>query len=475
VLTLVAAVYARPDPGFAYSVVDPGQGNAAVITSNVVPAQQQVVYTAAAVPAATANVITTYAHQPVVYTTNLHAGYVSYFSGACHNNDGQVVPCAGEESFVAPQPVLGGQKIETPVAAAPIDSSPPSQTGIIDVEKREAEADPLYYYNTINPAAYAYAHQPIVYSHAPVVAAAPAPAIVYTAAHIGCMNNEGKHVACIGEPEPVDSRAMPISAMPEAMAPVEAKSSEPIQGEQTALEAAAAAAKDSGIVSVKKRGAEADPLYYTALPYTSPLAVTPNVYAQNPLMYTNPALYKQMVYAQQPIVYQTIAGCRNNEGSIVPCAMGQNYIQALPLLASPAPVMPQMTQGVAPVEEQKSQEPVSAPDSTGTVIDVKKREADGASEAISEPLYYADTYRFPGYTYRAFGDHAVPVAAPQTYTVSAPIVKDITTVPVASTAYVAAPVATVPVAATSYVAPSPIIAAVQPGCRNENGSVVPCA
>jgi len=386
------------------------------------------------------------------------------------------------------------KKIEAPVAAAPVESAPAaaaapaapatSQTGIIDVKKREAEADPLYYYNTINPAAYAYAHQPIIYSQAPVVAAAPAPAIVYTAPHVGCMNNEGKHVACIGEPEPVESKAMPLSAMPEAMAPVEAKSSEPIQGEQTALEAAAAAAKDSGVVSVKKREAEADPLYYTSLPYTSPLAVTPNVYAQNPLMYTNPAMYQQMVYAQpaasvyaqQPIIYQAAAGCRNNQGSLVPCAMGQNYIQALPLMASPAPVIPQMVQGVAPVEQQKSQEAVSAPASTGAVIDVKKREADSASEAISEPLYYGDTYKFPGYTYRAFGDHAIPVAAPQTYTVSAPIVTNVATAPVASTAYVAtAPVATAPVAATSYVAASPIIAAVQPGCRNEMGSAVPCA
>jgi len=201
VLTLVAAVYARPEPGFAYSVVDPGQGNAAVITSNVVAAQQPVVYTAdphaghadhanhaghvvatpnvityaqqplvyttavkadhadhadhaghvaatpnvittyaqqpvvytagvpaattnvvttyaqqpmiytaATVPAATANLITTYAQQPVVYTTDVHAGHVAYFSGACHNNDGQVVPCAGEEGLVAPQPIGGEQK-----------------------------------------------------------------------------------------------------------------------------------------------------------------------------------------------------------------------------------------------------------------------------------------------------------------------------------------------------------------------------
>jgi hypothetical protein len=199
----------------------------------------------------------------------------------------------------------------------------------------------------------------------------------------------------------------------------------------------------AGTVSVTKREAEPQFVYSSVTPYTSTVAVAPSMYSG---VYANP-----LMYAQTPVVYQT-SGCRNSMGSIVPCAMGSSMYYA------PASVVPQAQVSVAPVQQMAAAAPAS-----GTVISVKKREAE------ADTLYYADTYKFPGYTYRAFGD-AAPIAAPTSYTVSAPIVSSVATAPVVapvvSTSYVA------PVISTSYVAPTYVPVT---GCRNEQGSLVPCA
>ena len=226
-----------------------------------------------------------------------------------------------------------------------------------------------------------------------------------------------------------------------------------------------------GVASVAKREAEPEVYLNSVTPYNTPLAVTPNAYYSGMYantyanVYTNP-----LMYAQAPMVYQA-SGCRNNMGSIVPCAMGNSMYSALPLAA--LPVVPQVQASVVPVEQKAA----TVASSSGAIISVKKREAE------ADTLYYADTYKFPGYTYRAFGD-AAPIAAPTSYTVSAPIVKSVATAPVVapvaapvvstyvapvvSTSYVAA----APLAATTYVAAAPVPVA---GCRNEQGSLVPCA
>jgi hypothetical protein len=341
--------------------------------------------------------------------------------------------------------------------------------------------------------------------------------MVYAASPVGCRNNDGKVVACIGEAEPateVVAKSLPAVEVDES---------------KTRLEAAAEAAK---IVAVKKREAEADPqFYYNPMTYTSPLAVTPNVYAQpqtviaqpqtvvaqpqvayaqpqtviaqpqmtyaqpqvayaqpqvtyaqpqtviaqpqvtyaqpqvayaQPQMtYAQPQMVyaqPQMVYAQTPVVYQQGRACHNDMGSVVPCALGDNFI------INPVPNSVIQTQQpvVAPSQDVEVVQAAAAP-SGEAIISVKKR------DTASEPLYYGDTYKFPGYTYRAFGD-VTPVAAPTSYSFSAPIVSNVVATPVAATSYVATPVV-----ANPYVAASPIFAAVQPGCRNEQGSVVPCA
>ena len=215
---------------------------------------------------------------------------------------------------------------------------------------------------------------------------------------------------------------------------------------------------------MKKREAEADPTYYYS-------TVVPS------------QVYNPFVYANVPVVYQA-GGCRNDMGYLVPCAYGNNIVTPFALPA--APVVPQAVVP-ATVEEKAEETPAEAVAAEG-VISVKKREAE--AKAFPDPLYYGDTYGFPGYTYRAYNNIAT-VAVPTRYTVSDPIVKTVgqpvftttydaplTTItktiystPVVSTSYVA------PIAATRFVAPAPVAAAPVPvaGCRNEQGSVVPCA
>ena len=244
-LALAAVVSARPDPGFAYSVVDPGQGYAAAPTNMytsmytaTTPYMNPGVY-ANMYPSMYANMYT--AGMPLVYNP------VVYQVSGCRNNDGMAVPCAGDSSL-AVVPVEQTQRLQQPVAAvapqapaapAAVAPSAPATSGVISVKKREA--DPAYYYNAINPGMYTYAHQPLIYSQTvpavsqpvvysqtvpavsqPVVYSQTVPAIgqplVYSQVApvvysdmFGCRNSDGKVVACIGEPE-TKSEAMPLMA-----------------------------------------------------------------------------------------------------------------------------------------------------------------------------------------------------------------------------------------------------------------------
>lgn len=398
VLALSVAVSARPGPGFAYSVLDPGPGFQAPQTLENKVVAPQMVYTAVAANQVVAPY--TIANQVVapqtVYTTvanqvpNLVYNPVVYQVAACHNNDGQVVPCAGVDTTL--QTVVSVEQRQMPVAIpqAPVAAAPAAvapapqvsaseQTGVISVKKREA--DPLHYFNGFN-AFYGYPSQPLVYSQ-PVVYANP---VIYNA-KVGCRNDAGEVVACIGEPEPVAK----AEAAPEAVS--EARTVE--IPEQTRLEAAAAAAK---IVAVKKR--EAEPVYYhsSVVPYTtSPYVVNPIVYNQ-----------------QTPMLYQASA-CYNAQGLAVPCAQGHSVITPFALAPTVVPAVPQVA--VEPKAEAAPVAEAAAADSG--VISVKKR------EAVSDPLFYADTIgRYPGVINAAW-KVGTPVAVPTSYTVSEPVVKSV--------------------------------------------------
>merc|ERR1711884_352883 len=100
-----------------------------------------------------------------------------------------------------------------------------------------------------------------------------------------------------------------------------------------------------------------------------------------------------LVYHHVPLVYAAVAGCRNNEGSLVPCAHG-----VLPALAPLA---------VAPAA------PAAAEDDA--VVSVEKREATAEAEAEADPeadpwlAYYAAHPYAYGYGYH-YAPHAYSYA-----------------------------------------------------------------
>jgi len=167
-------------------------------------------------------------------------------------------------------------------------------------------------------------------------------------------------------------------------------------------------------------------------------------------------------------------------GYLVPCAYGNDVVTPLALTAA-APVVPQVAEepkaeAVPAVAAPADAAPaVAAPDSA--VISVKKR----ASEASPDTLFYGDTDKFKlGKSFKTAHSVDAYVAVPTSYTVSDPIVKPavaktVVPSPVVSTPYIAS----VPFA-TSYVDPvvaAPVAAAPVPvvQCKNDQGSVVPCA
>merc|ERR1712045_782130 len=111
-----------------------------------------------------------------------------------------------------------------------------------------------------------------------------------------------------------------------------------------------------------------------------------------PLVYHHPLAYHHV-----PLVYAAAAGCRNNEGSLVPCAHG-----VLPALAPLA---------VAPAA------PAAAEDDA--VVSVEKREATAEAEAEADPeadpwlAYYAAHPYAYGYGYH-YAPHAYSYA-PSSY------------------------------------------------------------
>ena len=173
------------------------------------------------------------------------------------------------------------------------------------------------------------------------------------------------------------------------------------------------------------------------------------------------------------MLYQP-AGCHNDMGYLVPCAQGQNVFTPFALTPAAVQAVPQQV-----AVEQKAE---AAPAADSGVISVKKR----ASEAVSDPLYYADTIgRYPGVINAAWQVGA-PVAVPTSYTVSEPVVKSVVaTAPVAKSVVPATYVATAPIVSTTYVAngpistpyiaTAPVAAAPVSGCMNGQGSYVPCA
>merc|ERR1711884_399576 len=104
-----------------------------------------------------------------------------------------------------------------------------------------------------------------------------------------------------------------------------------------------------------------------------------------PLVYHHPLAYHHV-----PLVYAAAAGCRNNEGSVVPCAHG-----VLPALAP-------LAAAAAPAEAAEE-----------AVVSVEKREAEPTAEADAEAdpeadpwLYYHGLgYAAHPYGYGYYGHH----------------------------------------------------------------------
>merc|ERR1712117_762451 len=126
------------------------------------------------------------------------------------------------------------------------------------------------------------------------------------------------------------------------------------------------------VAAYAKAEAEADPGFVYSVGHA------PLVYHRAPL-----------AYHHVPLVYAAAAGCRNNEGSLVPCAHG-----VLPALAPLA---------VAPAA------PAAAEDDA--VVSVEKREATAEAEAEADPwlAYYAAHPYAYGYGYH-YAPHAYSYA-----------------------------------------------------------------
>merc|ERR1711953_1620315 len=125
--------------------------------------------------------------------------------------------------------------------------------------------------------------------------------------------------------------------------------------------------------------AEADPGFAYSV------GAAPLVYNHLPVAYHHPLAYHHV-----PLVYAAAAGCRNNEGSLVPCAHG-----VLPALAP-------LAAAAAPAEAAEE-----------AVVSVEKREADpeadpwlyyhGLGYAGLHPYGYG--YHGLGYAYAGYGYH----------------------------------------------------------------------
>ena len=162
-IALVAAVKAEAesDPGFAYHVGVPHMGYPYVYTHHVA--------------------------QPVVYTA----------ANVCKNEGGQLVPCAhGVVPGSSVYAHVGGFAGVVPVAAAPAAEAPAAEEdAVVDVSKREAEADP-----EADPESLFYGYYGGYYGH---------PYNYYGGyygyyghpyyAGVGCRNNYGALVPCAGK------------------------------------------------------------------------------------------------------------------------------------------------------------------------------------------------------------------------------------------------------------------------------------
>ena len=100
--------------------------------------------------------------KPWVYTTGLHHPYLAPVvyaappvvhvpvTNTCHNEAGALVPCAqpagvvGDSVYAYPDAVHPGfvQHGALAVAGAPVAAAPAAEDAVVDVEKRDAEADP---------------------------------------------------------------------------------------------------------------------------------------------------------------------------------------------------------------------------------------------------------------------------------------------------------------------------------------------
>merc|ERR1712122_451257 len=139
-----------------------------------------------------------------------------------------------------------------------------------------------------------YHHYPGFYHHAPVYAHHVAPAVyhapvVYTAANV-CKNEGGQLVPCAHGVAPGSAIYAHVGA-PAAVVP-----------------AAAAPAEDEAVVSVEKRGAEAE---------ADPAAWYYGYYGHG--YYGHPYGYAGY-YGYYGHPYYAGYGCRNNAGALVPCA-----------------------------------------------------------------------------------------------------------------------------------------------------------
>merc|ERR1711978_261560 len=129
------------------------------------------------------------------------------------------------------------------------------------------------------------------------------------------------------------------------------------------------------VAAYAKAEAEADPGFVYSVGHA------PLVYHHAPL-----------AYHHVPLVYAAAAGCRNNEGALVPCAHG---------------VLPNLAYGLVPAVAAA---PAEAEDEA--VVSVEKREATAEADAEADPeadpwyAYYAAhpyAYGFGGYYPHAYG------------------------------------------------------------------------
>ena len=190
-IALVAAVKAESDPGFVYTV---GTHHATPLVYNSVATHHATPLVSAPAVTYTHPVAATYTHPvaataPLVYT---HHPTV-YASNACHNEAGQLVPCAhgvapGSAVYAFNNAAHAFAPVVAPMAMAEAKmEAAPQEEALVSVEKRDAEADPALLYAGYYGHPNAYSGYYGYYGH---------PFYARYGYAAGCRNNYGALVPC---------------------------------------------------------------------------------------------------------------------------------------------------------------------------------------------------------------------------------------------------------------------------------------